>query len=88
MRARLAIAAALLGLSVAGAGAQEFPTKPVTFVVPFPPGGGTDAMARTVAERMSRTLGQQVVVENRGGAGGTIGTRAVAKASRPSASSA
>ena len=59
---------------------RTFPTKPITFVVPFPPGGGTDAMARTVAERMSRTLGQQVVVENRGGAGGTIGTRAVAKA--------
>jgi tripartite-type tricarboxylate transporter receptor subunit TctC len=48
-------------------------------VVPFPAGGGNDALARVVAEKMSRTLGQQVVVENRGGAGGTIATRAVAK---------
>jgi tripartite-type tricarboxylate transporter receptor subunit TctC len=51
----------------------------VTLVVPFPAGGGNDALARAVAERMSRSLGQQVVVENRGGAGGTIATRAVAK---------
>ncbi len=80
MRARLAVAAALLGLSVACAAAQGFPTKPITLVVPFPPGGGNDALARTVAERMSRTLGQQVVVENRGGAGGTIATRAGSKA--------
>jgi tripartite-type tricarboxylate transporter receptor subunit TctC len=48
-------------------------------VVPFPAGGGNDALARVVAEKMSRALGQQVVVENRGGAGGTIATRAVAK---------
>ena len=53
---------------------------PITLVVPFPAGGGNDALARVVAEKMSRTLGQQVVVENRGGAGGTIATRAVAKA--------
>ncbi|MBX9824680.1 MAG: tripartite tricarboxylate transporter substrate binding protein [Xanthobacteraceae bacterium] len=80
MRAHLAVAAALLGLSVACAAAQDFPAKPVTLIVPFPPGGGNDALARTVAERMSRTLGQQVVVENRGGAGGTIATRAASKA--------
>ena len=48
-------------------------------MVPFPAGGGNDALARVVAEKMFRTLGQQVVVENRGGAGGTIATRAVAK---------
>ena len=48
-------------------------------MVPFPAGGGNDALARVVAEKMSRTLGQQVYVENRGGAGGTIATRAVAK---------
>jgi tripartite-type tricarboxylate transporter receptor subunit TctC len=59
---------------------RDFPTRPVTLVVPFPPGGGNDALARLVAERMSKTLGQQMVVENRGGAGGTIATRAVAKA--------
>ena len=61
------------------ASAQDYPTKPITLVVPFPAGGGNDALARLVAEKMSRTLGQQVVVENRGGAGGTIATRAVAK---------
>ena len=59
--------------------AQEYPVRTITLVVPFPAGGGNDALARAVAERMSRTLGQQVVVENRGGAGGTIATRAVAK---------
>jgi tripartite-type tricarboxylate transporter receptor subunit TctC len=69
--------AALLGAS---ANAQDFPIRPITLVVPFPPGGGNDALARVVAERMSRTLGQQVVFENRGGAGGTVATRAVAKA--------
>jgi tripartite-type tricarboxylate transporter receptor subunit TctC len=60
--------------------AQDYPVRPITLVVPFPPGGGNDALARAAAERMSRTLGQQVVVENRGGAGGTVATRAVAKA--------
>jgi len=58
--------------------AQDYPARPITLVVPFPAGGGNDALARVVAEKMSRTLGQQVVVENRGGAGGTIATRAVA----------
>ena len=82
MRTAFAIAAVLLGLSLAAdiAAAQDYPTKPVTLVVPFPPGGGNDALARTVADKMSRPLGQQVVVENRGGAGGTIATRAVSKA--------
>ena len=50
--------------------AQDYPARPITLVVPFPAGGGNDALARVVAEKMSRTLGQQVVVENRGGAGG------------------
>src|SRR5262245_46859929 len=59
--------------------AQDYPARPITLVVPFPAGGGNDALARVVAEKTSRTLGQQVVVENRGGAGGTIATRAVAK---------
>jgi tripartite-type tricarboxylate transporter receptor subunit TctC len=63
----------------APASAESYPTKPITLVVPFPAGGGNDALARIVAEKMSRSLGQQVVVENRGGAGGTIATRAVAK---------
>jgi tripartite-type tricarboxylate transporter receptor subunit TctC len=72
-----ALAALLTGaLPVA---AQDYPVRPITLVVPFPAGGGNDALARVVAEKMTRTLGQQVVVENRGGAGGTIATRAVAK---------
>ena len=81
MRVRSVIAAALLVAAVTGtpALAQDYPTKPITLVVPFPAGGGNDALARLVAEKMSRALGQQVVVENRGGAGGTIATRAVAK---------
>jgi tripartite-type tricarboxylate transporter receptor subunit TctC len=78
---RSVVAATLLGMSFAcaPAAAQDYPTKPITLVVPFPAGGGNDALARLVAEKMSRALGQQVVVENRGGAGGTIATRAVAK---------
>jgi tripartite-type tricarboxylate transporter receptor subunit TctC len=74
--------AALLGVQLAAsvAAAQDYPTKPITLVVPFPPGGGNDSLARTVADKMSRPLGQSVVVENRGGAGGTIATRAIVKA--------
>jgi tripartite-type tricarboxylate transporter receptor subunit TctC len=83
MRRGLALAsamgAALLGASLSCAVAQPYPNRPVTLVVPFPPGGGNDALARAVAERMSKTLGQQVVVDNRGGAGGTVATRAVGK---------
>jgi tripartite-type tricarboxylate transporter receptor subunit TctC len=77
-----AMGGAALGSSfvLRGAVAQDYPNRPITLVVPFPPGGGTDALARTAAERMSKSLGQQVVVENRGGAGGTVATRAVAKA--------
>src|SRR5215510_11841854 len=59
--------------------AQDYPTRPITLVVPYAPGGGNDVMARTVADTMSRELGQQIVVENRAGAGGTIATRQVAK---------
>ncbi|HKA79080.1 MAG TPA: tripartite tricarboxylate transporter substrate binding protein [Xanthobacteraceae bacterium] len=61
------------------AAAQAYPSRPVMLVVPFPPGGGNDALARAAADGMSKTLGQQVVVDNRGGAGGTVATRAVAK---------
>ena len=65
---------------VALAQAQDYPTRTITLVVPYPPGGGVDAMARVVAERLSASLGQQVVVDNRGGGGGLIGTRVVQKA--------
>ena len=60
--------------------AQDYPTRTITLVVPYPPGGGVDAMARVVAERMSVALGQQVVVDNRGGGSGLVGTRAVVRA--------
>jgi tripartite-type tricarboxylate transporter receptor subunit TctC len=59
--------------------AQAYPTRPVTLVIPFPPGGGNDALGRMVTDKMSKSLGQQIVVDNRGGAGGTIATRAVAR---------
>ena len=59
--------------------AQTYPDRPITLVVPYPAGGGNDVLARLVAEKMSKPLGQSIVVENRGGAGGTIATRQVAK---------
>ena len=60
--------------------AQSFPSKPITIVAPFPPGGTTDVLARTIAHEMSKTIGQQVIVDNRPGASGMIGTGSVAKA--------
>jgi tripartite-type tricarboxylate transporter receptor subunit TctC len=60
--------------------ADDYPNRPITLIVPFPPGGSTTVMARNVADKMSEALGQSIVVENRGGAGGTIGTRFAAKA--------
>lgn len=78
MRFRLALSAAMLLLG-ASALAQDFPTRPVRIVVPFPPGGGTDVVARAVAPKISETLGQSVIIENRSGAGGNIGTEVVAR---------
>ena len=69
-----------LAFAIAPAWAQTWPAKPVRFIVPFPPGGSTDVAARTVAEKLSRALGQQVVVDNRGGGGGAIGTVEAARA--------
>jgi len=60
--------------------ANDYPTRPITLVVPYAPGGGNDVLARGIAEPMSKTLGQRIVIENRGGAGGSIGTRQVATA--------
>jgi tripartite-type tricarboxylate transporter receptor subunit TctC len=72
---------AVLAIAVPSpATAQIYPTRPVTIVVPFAAGGGNDILARLIAQRMGQALGQQFVIENRAGAGGTIGARAVAKA--------
>jgi tripartite-type tricarboxylate transporter receptor subunit TctC len=77
----LSLAAAALASSVAGpALAQAWPQKPVTFIVPFPAGGGTDAFARPIAAQLEQQLGQRIIIENRAGAGGTVGASAAAKA--------
>ena len=67
-------AAALPVVSGVGRAQEKYPTRPITIIVPFPPGGSTDVAARIVADHMSRTLGQQVVVQNTSGAGGTVGS--------------
>jgi len=73
--------AALFALALCGAArAEDYQSRPITLVVPYAAGGGNDVMARIVAEKMSRSLGQQIVIENKGGAGGSIATRQVAKA--------
>ena len=77
----LGLAAAALLLCAAGlASAQTYPTKPIQFIVPFPPGGGNDTVARAIAQQASPALGQPIVVDNRPGAGGIIGADAAAKA--------
>ncbi len=77
---RYLIAAAALVLSAACPAAAQYPTRPITLVVPYAAGGGNDVIARIVAEKMATSLGQSIVIENRGGAGGTIATRQVARA--------
>jgi tripartite-type tricarboxylate transporter receptor subunit TctC len=75
-------AAALIALAVAGpltATAQEWPSRPIKFVVPYPPGGSTDVGARVIGDHLSRVLGQQIVVENKSGGSGTVGFEAAAK---------
>lgn len=80
MISRSLIALAGIVASLGGAAAQDYPSRPITLVVPYAAGGGNDVMARIVGEKMSRTLGQQVVIDNRAGAGGALATRQVAKA--------
>jgi tripartite-type tricarboxylate transporter receptor subunit TctC len=79
-RLRAAAVAAALAIGLTGASAAEYPSRPITLVVPYAAGGGNDVIARIVAERMSAGLGQPIVIENRSGAGGTIATRQVARA--------
>jgi len=75
---RIAIAALAL---VAGlAHAQDYPVKPIRMIVPYPPGGGTDVVARIVNEKLSQELGQSIVIDNKGGAGGSVGTEIASKA--------
>src|SRR5262249_31377154 len=69
-----------LALHAAAADAQAYPTPPIKGVVPFPPGGPTDGMARIISDRLGAVLGQPIIVENRGGAGGGIGGKFVAEA--------
>ncbi len=82
-RGRILLVACSLCFAVPGepAGAQaDYPSRPIKLIVPFPPGGGIDLTARISAQSLGRALGQQVVIQNQGGAGGAIGTDAVAKA--------
>jgi tripartite-type tricarboxylate transporter receptor subunit TctC len=78
--ARLLVGATALGLVTAGANAQTYPSKSIRMVVPFPPGGTTDILARTIGQKMAEDWGQPVVIDNRPGAGGNIGSDLVAKA--------
>jgi tripartite-type tricarboxylate transporter receptor subunit TctC len=82
LQATTLILGALAGLAAlpGGAAAQAFPIKPVRMIVPYPPGGGTDGLARVLVERMSEHLGQRVIIENIGGGGGTVGSATAAKA--------
>src|SRR5262249_12838634 len=81
---RLAAAALSLAVGLACfadiAAAQTFPSRPIRLIVTFPPGGSTDTMARALQPSLEKSLGQPIVIENRGGAGGSIGTDAIAKA--------
>ena len=76
---RAAAAAAVAMISCAPAPAQDYPTRSITLIVPYPAGGGVDALARVVAEKLSVALGQQVVVDNRAGGSALVGTRAAIK---------
>jgi len=75
---RIAIAA--LALFAGLAHAQDYPVKPIRMIVPYPPGGGTDVVARIVNEKLSQELGQSIVIDNKGGAGGSVGTEIASKA--------
>jgi tripartite-type tricarboxylate transporter receptor subunit TctC len=73
------VAMLALGLASGAALAQSYPSKPIRWIAPFPPGGGTDVISRTIAQKLTEAWGQQVIVENRPGSGGTIGLATAAK---------
>src|SRR5438105_10282254 len=74
-----AVALPVLGATAHNASAQTYPARAITLVIPFAPGGSTSIVGRGVADKMSELLGEKVVIDNRPGAGGTVGTKAVAK---------
>lgn len=76
----VAVVATMIGRELSAAQQAEYPTKPIRFMVPFPAGGGADIIARLVGQKMTETLGQPLIVDNRPGAAGVIGTDIVAKA--------
>jgi tripartite-type tricarboxylate transporter receptor subunit TctC len=80
IRFRTALGASALALLASAAAAQAWPSKPITLIVPFPPGGSSDALARALTGPLSHSLGQPVIVESCRGAGATIGADFVAKA--------
>ncbi len=77
---RIRVILLLLATSIPVAGAQPYPTKPIRFIVPYPPGGAADIVARAIAQKMSEPFGVPVIVDNRSGAGGNLGTDLAAKA--------
>ena len=80
MHARRFAAALVVALLAGGAAAQDYPNKPIRMIVPYPPGGGTDVVARILNEKLSPELGQAIVIDNKGGAGGSVGTELASKA--------
>jgi len=80
LAARMVIMGAALAVGASTVSAQTYPSQPIHMVVPFPPGGGTDALARAIQEPFQKAIGQTVVIDNRGGGGGSIGHEIVAKA--------
>lgn len=79
MKTHALLATVAMCVMAAGAGAQSYPSKPIRLISPYPPGGGTDASARIIAQALGEQMGQQVVVDSRGGASGRIGTELAAK---------